>query len=249
MIFITGDCHGKYERFDSEAFPEQRFMTKNDFVIVCGDFGIWNHSKKREGLLDELDSLPFTVLFVDGNHENFDILNSLPAEWWKGGLVHKVRPSVIHLMRGQSYRIEGKTFFTFGGARSHDIDDGILSPYDYELIKEYRENDARFRINHLSWWKEEIPSIEEMEAGFETLNMMDGKIDYILTHEAPVSSIQELCGERARRFLVRGYGFPEYLQYIKDTVEYKKWFFGHYHVEKSLSDECECIYKTIKPLP
>ena len=36
MVFITGDCHGDWSRFSSEAFPEQKHMTKDDFVIVCG---------------------------------------------------------------------------------------------------------------------------------------------------------------------------------------------------------------------
>ena len=49
------------------------------------------------------------MLFIDGNHENFDKLNSYPVETWCGGKVHKIRNNVIHLMCGEVYCIEGNT--------------------------------------------------------------------------------------------------------------------------------------------
>ena len=49
-------------------------MTKEDYVIICGDFGgVWNkevENKEEKHLLDWLEEKPFTTLFVDGNHEN-----------------------------------------------------------------------------------------------------------------------------------------------------------------------------------
>ena len=36
-----------------------------------------------------------------------------------------------------NYYIDNKKFFTFGGARSHDIQDGILNIDEYEKIYEY----------------------------------------------------------------------------------------------------------------
>ena len=97
-------------------FPEQKEMTKDDFVIICGDFGgVWNkgeENKEETMLMDWLDCKFFTTLFVDGNHENFDRLYDYPVEEWHGGKVHKIRPSVIHLMRGQIFEIDGKSIFT-----------------------------------------------------------------------------------------------------------------------------------------
>ena len=78
--------------------------------------------KTLEANLKPYTELPFSVLFVDGNHENFDLLNSYPVEIWKGGKVHRVKPNITHLMRGQVFEIEGKTIFTFGGATSIDRD-------------------------------------------------------------------------------------------------------------------------------
>lgn len=99
MIYITGDCHSNFERFNTRNFPEQKEMTKDDYVIICGDFGgVWNkdgESKMETGALDWLDGKAFTTLFVDVNHENFDRLYAYPVEMWHGGKAHKIRPSVI----------------------------------------------------------------------------------------------------------------------------------------------------------
>ena len=147
MIYVTGDCHQNFERFNASIFPEQNDMTKDDYVIICGDFGgVWNkdeESKEETMLMDWLDCKSFTTLFVDGNHENFDRLYEYPVEEWHGGKVHKIRPSVIHLMRGQVFDIEGASFFTFGGATSHDIDGGILEPDDPDFKKKKEEAKQR----------------------------------------------------------------------------------------------------------
>ena len=112
MIYITGDCHNNFERFNTRNFPEQKEMIKDDYVIICGDFGgVWNkdgESKMETSALDWLDGKAFTILFVDGNHENFDRLYAYPVEMWHGGKVHKIRPFVIHLMRGQIFELEEK---------------------------------------------------------------------------------------------------------------------------------------------
>ena len=38
MIYVTGDTHGNFRRFQPEYFPEQAGMTKNDVVIIAGDY-------------------------------------------------------------------------------------------------------------------------------------------------------------------------------------------------------------------
>ena len=81
MIYATGDLHGNSLRFQPQYFPEQAEMTKDDYMIVCGDSGcVWNGDKSDDPQLNRLEALPFTVLFVDGNHENFDALNEYPAD-------------------------------------------------------------------------------------------------------------------------------------------------------------------------
>ena len=177
MIYATGDLHGNTLRFQPQYFPEQTKMTKDDYMIVCGDAGlVWHGDKSDDPQLDRLEALPFTVLFLDGNHENFDALNEYPVEQWHGGKVHKIRPHVIHLMRGQAFELQGRMFFTMGGAQSHDIADGILdmdSPDFYERYDSLRRNRGQFRINHISWWEGELPSDEEYAEARQTLERLD----------------------------------------------------------------------------
>ena len=177
-IFVTGDTHGGFQRFEDQYFPEQKDMSRNDSVIVCGDFGgLWSGSPAEEYWLDWLENRPFTTLFLDGNHENFNILNALPEKIWNGGRVHEVRPHVLHLMRGQVFEIEGYTFFAMGGASSHDIWDGILDPAEPDFEARYwsmRRQRAVFRVKGVSWWPEELPSDRSMKKPEGIWMPMDG---------------------------------------------------------------------------
>lgn len=243
MIFITGDTHSYWmDRLNSHAFPEQKEMTKNDYVIVLGDFGIWDNSKTEKYNLDWLENKNFTTLFVDGNHENYDILDSLPVEEWNGGKVSFIRPSVIHLKRGQVFEIEGKKFFTFGGASSHDIKDGILDPFeDRELIKKWRYDYTKmFRIDHVSWWSRELPSEEEMKEGIKNLEKHDWEVDYILTH-SPSSSVIALLGQGLYEQDI----LTKYLEEIRCETEYKRMFSGHFHINKAVNDKDILLYEQI----
>lgn len=69
-IFITGDTHGDFSRLLPAAFHEQRDLTKEDYLILCGDFGgVWDGGDAEQQWLDWLETRSFTTLFVSGNHE------------------------------------------------------------------------------------------------------------------------------------------------------------------------------------
>ena len=169
MIYITGDTHSNFNRFSTDNFIVQKEMTKDDYVIICGDFGgVWNYleeSSYEKYWLDWLNKKNFTTLFVDGNHENYTRLYNYPVKGWHGGKVHKIRDSVLHLMRGEIFDIDNKKFFAFGGARSHDIQEGILNLDEEEKIYNYRKRGAYFRIRDYSWWDLELPTDDEMKKG------------------------------------------------------------------------------------
>lgn len=233
MIYATGDTHGNFERFQPEHFPEQAEMTKEDYMIICGDFGgLWDGRKKDNRNLDWLESLPFTVLFVSGNHENFDLLGKYPVEEWNGGKVQRIRPHVIHLMRGQVFELQGYTFFTMGGARSHDMEYGVLNPYAPDFEEQYwtlRRMGASFRVNHRSWWKQELPSDLEYEEVRNNLERVRHEVDYIITHCAPSSIVDQLgAGGYAHDPLT------DYLEEVKERTRFHYWLFGHYHDNKIL---------------
>lgn len=234
MIWSTGDCHGNFQRFGMKHFPEQREMTRDDCIIVCGDFGYWADTPEENYWLNWLEDKPFTTLWVDGNHENFDRLNQLPVHDWHGGKVHYIRPHVIHLMRGQLYDIAGYTFFTMGGAQSHDIQDGILDPEAPGFEKKYwfkRRMRQNFRVKGVSWWSEELPSDEEYLTALETLERARWRVDYVITHCAPTSIAYLIDRDYQPDVLT------DFLETVNQRLDFHYWLCGHYHDNRKLTEK------------
>ena len=193
MVFVTGDCHGNFARFEQKHFSEQADMTKDDTVIIAGDFGgVWFGDSRDDETLDWLERLPFTLAFVCGNHENYDALERYPVDEWHGGRVHRIRPHVLHLMRGQIFELEGCRFFTMGGAKSHDIEDGILEPdapdFERRLMMLQRKPRARYRVNHISWWARELPDDEEYAEARRNLDAVGWQVTTSLPTAPPPAS-------------------------------------------------------------
>ena len=116
------------------------------------------------------------------------MLNALPIAEWNGGKIHRVRDHILHLMRGQVFRLDDMTFFTMGGATSHDIEGSVLNPSAPDFRVQYFQAilfGKRFRILDESWWPEELPSDEEYEEALVNLEQVGWQVDCILTHCAP----------------------------------------------------------------
>lgn len=242
-IYITGDCHSDYRRFDTDCFPEQKEMTKNDYVIVCGDFGYWSEDAEQLWWRDWLEQKPFTTLWVDGNHENYDMLKECPVEEWNGGKIQRITPSIIHLMRGQVFEIDGCRIFTFGGAQSHDIQGGILEPDDPDFKKKKHELNKGFlpyRINHISWWKEELPSKKECEEGFRNIEACGSEVEYVVSHCASTTVQALLSGG-----MYKSDRLTDYLMEVEEKLRFKKWFFGHYHDNRNVDEKHILLYEQL----
>lgn len=256
MIFITGDTHSDFRRFSVDSFYEQKEFSDNpedNFVIICGDFGgVWYNPeipesaaniKKENYWLDWLNSKPWTTCFVDGNHENFSRIYNFPEEEWHGGKVHNIRKNIKHLMRGEVFTIEEKKFFCFGGARSHDIQDGLIDVNDSDWksqAKLWTKQNKMFRIKGLSWWEQEMPSQKEMDHGIETLDSIEWNVDYVVTH---------CCASSTQALICHGMYKPDeltkYLEDIRSKLNYKKWFFGHYHDNRNINAQEILLYEQI----
>lgn len=248
MVFVTGDCHAEFNKFSTKNFPEQKGMTHDDIVIVCGDFGLWHDDETERYWLKWLNRKNFTTVFVDGNHENFDRLYSdeFPIVDFHGGKAHKIRENIYHLMRGYVFDLCGKKFFAFGGASSHDIDDGILDRKDFqsdrELVDEYNRRTRRgemLRINHISWWKQELPTEDELAFGLQTLIQNGNKVDYIISHCCP-QEIASFCGFHEPDVLTQWFNM------VAHTVQFDKWYFGHYHDNRQIMSKFIMLYEKIE---
>lgn len=224
-IFITGDKHGTF--FPLFNLAEKVELRKEDILMIAGDAGyVWNEDFSY-GIETLHQIFPGTIAFIDGNHENHALLNSLEICQWNEGKAHRVGERVYHLMRGEIYSIKGNNFFTFGGARSID--------------KDRREEG-------ISWWKEEEPTPKEIQYGKKQLVENYHKIDYVITHESPLF---------ARKYISRSkqidadYHFPAYLEdwyhLISGSSRFKKWYFGHMHVDQVITPQLRGVHAEIIP--
>lgn len=217
MIYVTGDVHGWMWRFEAEHTPIARELDKDDYFLVAGDFGfVFRLDEEERRNLDTLERLPFTILFIDGNHENFDALNAYPVSWWNGGKVHHIRQNIIHLMRGQVFEIEGKKIFTMGGGYSVD-----------KLL----------RRKGTSWWREELPSKEEYEEAMENLEKHGFEVDYIITHAAPEGTMNSIFPNHEPEKELN-----LFLEQVRERTKYIHWYFGHLHMEGSYPNDQTMLY-------
>ena len=224
-IYITGDTHCDidWNKLNTSNFPEQKQMTKDDYVIIAGDFGgVWGMDNTDRYIIKTYENRNFTTLFVDGNHENHDALDQYPVEQWHGGKIHRISDTVIHLMRGQVFDIDGRKIFTMGGAQS---------------------TDKAYRKEGVSWWARELPSDAEYDEAIRNLQAHDYKVNYIVTHCAPEDYAYSYTTMDVARNLNKLTAFFSSL--ITDyNVSYDAWYFGHYH-EDTDYEKFHCLYRRI----
>ena len=225
MIYLTGDTHIPLDisKLNTKNFPEQKNLTRDDYVIILGDFGLyWHEDKTYQYWRQWLQKKSFTILWIDGNHENHDWIDSMPISTWHGGKVHR-DGNIIHLMRGQVFDINGKKFFVMGGADSYD---------------------CAYRTHHVSWWPQERPSITDICQAEKTLRVVDGKVDYVLTHTCPLEMLDVIKHRHPDYDLNGRHDTEEILQYIRDQISFEQWFFGHWH-ENFTYKNYRCLYGDI----
>ena len=224
MIYVTGDTHGLIDVDKRTRFAgEHRELTRKDFVIICGDFGgVW--AEETDGILEEFEKLPFTVLCADGNHEDFDRLKEYPVSEWNGGKVQVIRPNVIHLMRGQVFLIDGKKIFVLGGAES---------------------TDREYRVPGVNWWPEEYPSHEEIKEAESNLEKESWFVDYVITHSCDYYTMSGLAiPERKKKCIA----YSRVLSWIDRKLRYSHWYFGHFHVDYNVNTWKTALFSQVVPL-
>lgn len=221
MVYLCGDIHGSLDIKKIEQWEQEIHPTLDDYLIILGDWGaVWYGNWWDEPMIDYWDNKPYSVCFLDGNHENHKALEKFPICHWNGGRVHLIGNSIIHLMRGEIYTIDNKTFFVMGGGRSVD---------------------AYLRKEGKTWWPQEMPSKHEYDYALKNLTDIDFKVDYILSH-CTDSKTMELINpyfekDELTQFL--------YILKVGYEIDYKHHYFGHYHIDKDLTDKETCLYDEV----
>lgn len=214
MIYITGDTHGDIDLKYVVQYFKDKHVTRQDYLIILGDAGIvWS---EKDCYISEYDNLGLTILFIDGNHENFDLLNTYPVVEYHGARCHQLNDNIYHILRGEIINLNGLSFFCMGGATSID---------------------KALRREHISWWNDENINKKDIDNGLSKLEKVNNKVDYVLTHTAPTSIVWDFFNYDEDHN-------TDILEEFKKIINFKYWFFGHYHFNKD-QDKFECIYQRV----
>lgn len=221
MLYITGDTHipADIGKLGGKRFYEQKNLTKSDCVIICGDFGgLWDNGNEEKYWIKWLENKNFTTLFIDGNHENFDMLGKYPTVEKYNAQMHKISESIYHIKRGQVLEIDGVRIFAFGGSQSHD--------------KEFRKEGK-------NWWREELPSQSELNTAVNNLAACEWNVDIVITHCAP-TKIQQMIAPQYKSDIL-----TDFFDEVSGKLSFKKWYFGHYHTDKSVNADYAAVFNNI----
>lgn len=213
MIYVTGDIHGDKKRFKE---IKKAKIKKGDTLIICGDFGfVWENTKKEKKILKWIGKRKYTVAFVDGYHDNLEIINRYPVTNWNGGKVRMIAGKLVMLMRGEVYEIEGEKVFAFGGGLSPENENNI--------------------------YENKLPSQDEIDNALENLKKYDNQVDYIITHDAP-SKIKLFIDMNNNNID----HLNTFLETISKSVKFRKWFFGKYHLNKTIPPFFHMMFTDVK---
>lgn len=220
LIYITGDTHGEFKKFKEKQMKK---LKDGDTLIVCGDFGfIWDGGKREDKILNALSKFKFRILFLDGTHENFNLLNKYPIVDFCKGKAQHIRSNIYHLLRGEIYEIERKKIFTFGGGESQDKD---------------------IRISMGTWFKDEMPSEVEISSALSKLEEEGNKVDYIITHQ-PTIYIKSLITKDAQSMN----RLDSFFEKLSKNIIYRKWFFGSLHLDKKITAKHYAVFSDVVPI-
>ena len=224
MIYVTSDTHGDFDRFRT---PAVRRLRRGDTLVVLGDFGfLWSGSAAEKRVLKKLGRRRYKLLFIDGSHENFDLLAQYPEVDFAGGRAQQLGKNLYRLQRGGLYTIEDKTLLVLGGGESLD-----------------RES----RREGETWWPEELPVQADYDRCNAELEACGGKVDFILTHDAPARVLGFLRLDKDS-VLYEENALELYLDGLMKRAQYAMWCFGRYHLDQPIGKTVCAVYKKVVPL-
>lgn len=209
QVMILGDLHG-----NARAAVHSVYTAKDagiGTILQVGDFGLWDHELNGVKFLDELNSALVAsnamLVWVDGNHENFDRL-----DWYVGnnprnrfGQVY-IRSNILYSPRGCLFKLGARRFMSVGGAVSID--------------KSWRKLGK-------SWWKQEQLTDGQLEDILAKHAASPGKIDVLLTHDCPTTAPFGTRIKNDPDSLVH----RQRMDRLAKAVKPELWFHGHMHTK------------------
>lgn len=226
MIWITGDTHGDFQKIS--LFCKENKTTKEDIIIILGDAGINFFGNIRDQILKHsLSKLPITLFCIHGNHEQRPFTIDTYQETEKFGAkayVEKEFDNLIFAKDGEIYQFKNFKCIVIGGA--------------YSIDKYYRI------VNNLPWFKDEQPSDKIKKYVEKQLIKQKWKVDYVFSHTCPFNYRPTEAFLNIRNQNIIDNSTEKWLQLIETKLEYKKWYCGHFHINKTI-DKFKFLFEDI----
>lgn len=230
QVYLTGDTHGSFERVIN--FCRQMEVQPENTFIILGDAGLnyYNDGRDRRGK-KELAKVPITFFCLHGNHEMrpSEALGYERREYHGGQVwVEPEYPNILFAIDGEVYDFNGHSCLVIGGA--------------YSVDKFYR------LARGWSWFPDEQPSPEIKAKVERVLSEHNWKIDVVLSHTGPLKY------EPVEAFLPMvdqssvDKTTEMWLDEIESKLDYERWYFGHYHIEKEI-DKIRIMHNDYTLLP
>lgn len=247
MLYLTGDTHGdNLGRFSFRRRPGMRSWTEDDVAVVLGDTALmWpGYEKETAYVLDQLVSKPFAIVFILGNHDNYDWAETLPQVDVFGGTMRQI------VVDGVTYEnrfiVDSWTVADLSGyhcllcahAKSHDIDH-LYQPDDKEGIAAAKRRGEWFRVAHKTWWPQEELDIGAIEPFIQEHE--NERFDAILTHDCPGMFCSFAGHESGAR--MKATEQERYFDDLRRRLDYGIWAHGHMHHEWFAYKDYESFYK------
>jgi hypothetical protein len=205
-VLVLGDAHGDggFMEYALAAAAREGCQV----LVQLGDFGYWEHTLSGRNFLDRVnraaEQCQVPVLFVDGNHENHDLLRErqLSEEVSSDGTCW-VRQNVAWLTRGMRWSWGGVSFGAVGGAASVD---------------------RSLRTQGWTWWPEEVLVRSDVEG------LCGEPLDVLFSHDAP--SLANMRSKRSfpEEDLERCAKSRGVLDAVVRSTRPQRIFHGHWHL-------------------
>lgn len=242
--YITGDKHGNFKDLKVSALGREN-------LIILGDSGINYMVDKAEKnsaykYKDTIHSSIFknkikkeisdTVIFcIHGNHEaRAETVEGYQVIDFCGGkaVIQKEFPNIVFAIDGEIYTFDNKKYIVIGGA--------------YSVDKEYRLTMQALGYPGLYWFDDEQPNEDIKKRVEDKLSGIDWKIHGVLSHTCPLKyEPTELFLSNIDQSKVDN-STEEWLEKIENKLDYKTWYFGHFHAEKNIKKMHMLYNKTEK---
>lgn len=205
-VLVAGDIHGDSYNWEHTFFPTaQRVGAKA--ILQVGDFGYWPQFEEGQDYIDYVieysAKLKLPVVWLDGNHENFDALEAIGA--YDADEPFQMGDYLWYLPRGYAWRWAGRKLLALGGA--------------YSVDKKSLLDQEKYRGHRTLWWPQETIAEYQLDRA-----LMAGKIDVLCCHDAPDGhSFGNV------RFFPEGQRNREILRRVVEICRPRLVFHGHFH--------------------